>query len=75
MTDLLSLSETWMLLMIVVKGNLPNFVKCILLSLFRAVKLCQDFLDTTTKEANLQPTYQMVDRLRRRRRSGDKTRR
>ena len=40
--------------------------------LFRAVKLAQDFLHTTTKETKLQSVYQVVDRVRRKRRSGDK---
>ena len=35
----------------------------------RAVKLCQDFLDTTTKEDTLQNRYHVVDRVRRLRRS------
>ena len=41
--------------------------------LFRTVKLCQDFLGTTTKEDKLQNTFQVVSRVRSKTRSQKKT--
>ena len=69
-----SLSEMLMGSMTVARGNLfRQFFHLQYIVLFRTVKLCQDFLGTTTKEDKLQNTFQVVSRVRAKTRSQKKT--
>ena len=71
MKCLSSLSEMLMWSMTVARGNLfRQFFH--LQYIFRTVKLCQDFLGTTTKEDKLQNTFQVVSRVRSKTRSQKK---